>query len=105
MRKSLQAGLLLILMQALPGSAAETEDARACNQLGREIALRAAEELPLSMNAELRNRLAGIAEETCASYLVPDYQDAEPEQTRRESFDLQLIEPEDRVRRPGLKRR
>jgi hypothetical protein len=84
-----------------------------CNQLGREIALQAAEQLSVPLDADSRTKLAGIAEQACLDYARP----AQPAVTEaapaaavvpdknNEFFDLELIDPADRVRRPGLKRR
>jgi len=90
-----------------------------CNQLGRELALRSVKELGLELNSESRSELAGLAEQICMDFEVysPLSEEAplttvKPEPDRgtldREEkeglFSLKKIAPEDRVRRPGLKR-
>lgn len=120
MRK-LDTGVFLITVLLGSGAyGAEQPGAITCNQMGREIALRAAEELTVPLDASVRMELAAIAESTCVSYLpgTPDEAAAgltAPVDTasaksadgdsERTLFDLEFIEPEDRVRRPGLKRR
>lgn len=89
---------------------------RDCNQLGREIALRAAEQMPQSFDSAARSRLAAIAEGACVEFSTdvaatpvgapaasPAPEAADDGQASL--FDVELIAPEDRVRRPGLKRR
>ena len=91
--------------------AAEPQD-RDCDQLGREIALRAAEQMPQSFDSAARTQLAAIAESACIEFgantaglpAASETGDAAPD-ANGELFDLELIEPQDRVRRPGLKRR
>jgi len=95
--------------------AAEVPD---CNQLGREIALRAAEQLQVSLDADSRSQLAGLAETACLEHMtgaaaptpasVPAAAaDAETPSPAAGNglFDLELVDPADRVRRGGLKRR
>jgi len=104
---------LLGLSQTL--RAAEEPD---CNQLGREIALRAAEQMPVSLDADSRRQLAVLAETACLEHMTgaaapapasapPAAADAETPGTASGSglFDLELVDPADRVRRGGLKRR
>lgn len=100
---------LLGLSQTL--SAAQEPD---CNQLGREIALRAAEQLQVSLDADSRSQLAGLAETACLEHMTgaaasapAAAEDAEtPSPTTGNGlFDLELVDPADRVRRGGLKRR
>jgi hypothetical protein len=114
MNKTLACLALLTVFQTTAALAASAPDQRDCNLLGREIALRAAEELTVSLNAEARARLAAIAESTCLANPVPAFADtaaaaapdvSEDDPATRELFDLEIIEPQDRVRRPGLKRR
>lgn len=118
-----KAVFLTVLLQVPVTLGADLPGAVTCNQMGREIALRAAEELSVPLDAALRTELAAIAESTCVSYLptAEDYAAADTaaaedntsataattvdENSGRQLFDLELIEPEDRVRRPGLKRR
>lgn len=117
-----------------PALANAADNMRACNQLGREIALRAAEEITSAISAEQRTQLAVIAESVCLDFQVADADagtvnqgvavasnasvgaqaDAgeevevgdESEEKEEGSFlDLKLIDPADRVQRPGLKRR
>jgi hypothetical protein len=94
-----------------------------CNQLGREIALRAAEQLEVPLDAQARTELAALAEAAClegeavapAEARVEEStgvvaEPAEPEtdtEAGRASrlFDIEVIDPADRVQRPGLKRR
>lgn len=107
--------------------AANAADA-ACNQLGREVALRAAEQLQAGLDASERSQLAAIAEAVCVEYTQPVAAEestvsptAAPateaaaaatdtdtataaEEPRRRLFDLEIIPPEERVRRAGLKR-
>ncbi len=118
-----KAVFLTVMLQVPVAWGAELPGAVTCNQMGREVALRAAEELSVPLDAAIRTELAAIAESTCVSYLptAEDYAAAEAagavagppvnavaaddEASGRQLFDLELIEPEDRVRRPGLKRR
>lgn len=104
----------LVTVAALLAScvhAAEPQD-RDCNQLGREIALRAAEQMPQSFDSAARTQLAAIAESACIEFGAnitgaPSASVAgdTAADENGELFDLDLIEPQDRVRRPGLKRR
>lgn len=110
-------------LSLLPGLAAA--QASTCNQLGREVALRAAEQLSgVGLDTAARAELASIAETVCMDYtaqaaVMPAADSAdgavgqaaaalesdEPEEAgRRSVFGLELIPPEERVRRPGLKR-
>jgi len=92
--------------------------ARMCNQQGREIALRLSEEISDKLDARDRQQVAAIAEEVCLSFGPPA--GAEPRRGRDNSESaepadaedgntlpggLRIIDPEDRVQRPGLKRR
>lgn len=124
---------------ALPALAAESVDERACNQQGREIALRVSEEVSDGLDASGRSRIAAIAEEVCLEFngagnaagLPVVARPAQPAaaapaqaaagaqapgaaaeaagETEAEEdgglFNLRIIDPEDRVQRPGLKRR
>jgi hypothetical protein len=84
-----------------------------CNQLGREIALQAAEQLSVTLDVDSRTQLASIAEQACLDYArtaQPAATENDPAaavapEKKNEFFDLELIDPADRVRRPGLKRR
>jgi hypothetical protein len=108
---------------------AESSETRLCNLQGREIALRISEEVNSSFSAKARDQIAGIAEQVCQDYARqssaytviqrPDLNEAgersvnasvdqsvDSESTERGLFgEMKIIEPEDRVRRPGLKRR
>lgn len=98
-------------------SGAENPEIRLCNLQGREIALRISEEVNSALSAEARNQIAGIAEQVCqdyagqsASYTViqrpGSNEPAASESTENGLFgEMKIIEAEDRVRRPGLKRR
>lgn len=138
----LPASLLLGAIACLPLSAqAASPDDRACNQQGREIALRISEEVDSDLSAAERNRIAAIAEAVCVEYsaqaaAMPAPAPAMPVVSRPERpqaeaaavaappqapaagntaeaddeeegglFDIRIIDPEDRVQRPGLKRR
>jgi len=130
MRKMVALCLMLLSIQAL--HAAESMDARLCNLQAREIALRAGEEASLSLSKAQRERLSTIAEEVCIDYasrqIISDTgptqaapavaalqadaadadaaQDAEQEEESRGIFGgIKFIDPKDRVRRAGLKRR
>ena len=110
---------------------AASPDPRACNLQGREIALRISEEVSPDLTSADRARIAAIAEEVCGEYrpaapaadmpmvsrpavpqTAPQAVTApaapEPAATDEEEdgglFDLKIIDPADRVRRPGLKR-
>ena len=110
---------------------AASPDPRACNLQGREIALRISEEVSPDLTAADRARIAAIAEEVCGEYrpaapasdmpmvsrpaapqTAPQAVTApaatEPAATDEEEdgglFGLKIIDPADRVRRPGLKR-
>ena len=110
---------------------AASPDARACNLQGREIALRISEEVSSDLTTADRARIATIAEEVCSEYrpaapaadmpvvsrpaapqpapqAVTVPATPEPAATDEEEdgglFDLKIIDPDDRVRRPGLKR-
>lgn len=125
-------GLALLPYQAVV--AASPED-RACNLQGREIALRVSEEVSSDLSATERNRIAAIAAEVCAQYAAdipvpaanvpvvsrpaapqsaaqsapaPEAAPAAGEAEEKDEgglFDFRVIDPEDRVQRPGLKRR
>ena len=92
-----------------------------CNQLGRELALRSVEELGLGLDAAQRSNLAALAETVCLEFqslpvreqavfesspetAVPPPVMANEEDKKDGFFSLEKIAPEDRVRRPGLKR-
>ena len=102
--------------------AAHAQSALSCNQLGRELALRATEQGIGSLSATDRTTLAALTETVCQEFqqAVPAASStpvlpsapadaatpAAPEEEQRERglFDLDVIDPADRVRRPGLKR-
>jgi hypothetical protein len=86
-----------------------------CNQLGREVALRAAEQMQAGLDAGARTELAAIAEAVCLEFTVPPASAAAlaeervaPAETAAEPragvLGLEIIPAEERVRRPGLKR-
>jgi hypothetical protein len=101
-----------------PLSAAAADTAAGCNQMGREVALRAAEQMQADFDAAARTELAAIAEAVCLEFTVPAAASASSSapaaaseapatdavKERREAFGLEIIPPEERVRRPGLKR-
>lgn len=113
MTRALVSVVLLSALSSTACHAAAADDPAAlrCNQLGREIALQAAEQLSVRLDADSRSQLAEIAEQACMDYApvaqaVPAMAPAEaatPEDNN-ELFDIELIDPADRVRRPGLKR-
>ena len=104
-----------------PATAASAPDAdtlQRCNLQARELALQASEKLLPELDAEMRSSLAMLAEEICLDYFqgsvtsVPGDNStavnaaASSEEEDGGPFgDLRIIEPEDRVQRPGLKRR
>jgi len=91
--------------------------ARSCNLQAREIALRVSEEVNSQLRSAERSQIAVIAEEVCLEYAPPQGgprrgPKAAEAKTPPESDDenalpggLRIIDPEDRVQRPGLKRR
>jgi len=113
-------GLSMCLCQPVLAAAASSPN---CNQLGREIALRAAEQLEVPMDAQARTELAALAEAACLEDTAAAPAEvvagesgsvvaapAEPEASvetgsERRLFDIEVIDPADRVQRPGLKRR
>jgi len=118
-------GLLVLpmcLFQPAAAAAAATSSPN-CNQLGREIALRASEQLEVPLDAQTRTELAALAEAACMedTEALPVEMleeesgsvDAQPGEhganteadPARRLFDIELIDPADRVQRPGLKRR
>lgn len=117
-------GLLLAAILILPVSVFGQPSAggRACNLQAREIALRISEEVSNELTAEERGQIVAIAEEVCMDIASPprvarpnapaeaETPTATPEapvEGDEEGLfgDLRIIDPEDRVRRPGLKRR
>jgi len=114
-------GLSICLCQ--PALAAAAASAPNCNQLGREIALRAAEQLEVPLDAQTRTELAALAEAACLEgeavapvearveesagvVAEPAEPEADTEAGRASRlFDIEVIDPADRVQRPGLKRR
>ena len=98
----------------IPPGVAAADTGPGCNQLGREVALRAAEQMQAGLDAAARTELAAIAEAVCIEFTVPvaagenaaaaSGADKAAGDERREVFGLELIPPEERVRRPGLKR-
>lgn len=112
--------------------AADAMDDRLCNMQSREIALRISEEVNPDLSARERGQIRAIAEEICLDFasefpgpesnnLTANGQsgtsrNSDSLQSRQDSDenegdesgllgDLRVIESEDRVRRPGLKRR
>jgi hypothetical protein len=115
-RSSCSLPLMWILTSlACPTQAAEASADLMCDQLGREIALRAAEQLGAAINTANRAELAEIARQACLDYRTMPVVDVQPiqqapagpaaEDSGEGLFDLEVIDPEDRVRRAGLKRR
>jgi hypothetical protein len=108
-----RAAVVLLSTIFLPGLAQAADVAGSCNLLGREVALRAAEQINAALDAEQRTQLALIVEAACEEYqadaLLIDQAgqspgaDAEGEDNK--FLTLDLIAPEDRVRRTALKRR
>jgi len=112
--------LPLIAVLALPLAAPvlHAQDVTACNQYGRELALRASEEGVLTLDGAQRAALAQLAETVCLEFRAdapapaatsapagPDQVPAAAESGEKNGlFDFEIIDPQDRVRRPGLKR-
>ena len=106
--------------------AADSSHETMCDQLGREIALRAAEQMG-SFDADSRTTLAAIARQACMDHhgtsamsmqqarpaapamapaaVVVDETVADETGEAEGLFDVEIIDPQERVRRPGLKRR
>lgn len=110
--------LLVVSAGACPAIAADADSMQRCNLQARELALQVNEKLLPDLDAEMRSSLAMLAEEVCLDYLqasaapVPDEgsaidNTAAPDDQGSDGpfGDLRMIEPEDRVQRPGLKRR
>lgn len=106
---------ILILSPTFSNAAEDTE--RFCNLQGRELALRAAETLLPELDTASRQELAVLAEETCLDYAgmqgtgdghTPGISGVDEQVKDSESggifSDITRIDPQDRVRRPGLKR-
>ena len=117
-------GLLLAVILTLPVIVfgQPSANSRTCNLQAREIALRISEEVSNELTAAERNQIVVIAEEVCMDIAPPPRvarpnvqaesasPTASPEASDEEDEDglfgdLRIIDPEDRVRRPGLKRR
>jgi len=140
MRQAIFLTSLTLLVQLLPVTGfAASADSRACNQQGREIALRISEEVRGSLDTAERNKIAAIAEEVCLDFATPAVQSNRPvigrpapaqqanvaaavaaaPETKVESEsdeandadeegllgNIRIIPAEERVRRPGLKRK
>jgi hypothetical protein len=108
------------------GLFAVSPDARACNLQGREIAFRISKEISSDLSADDRARIAAIAEEVCGDYstaamplptagmpvvsrpavTAPAALDKAETGEDEEGglLDIKIIDPDDRVKRPGLKR-
>ena len=108
---------------------AESTEDRSCNLQGREIALRISEEVNTTLSAAERKQIAEIAEQVCSDYagqsnsytvIERPVMSAQSELSVNEEVDesvsaesaetgllgdIKIIDSEDRVRRPGLKRR
>lgn len=122
---------MTILLMSGACYGAEGMDNRLCNMQGREIALRISEEMNSNLDAGDRSRIAGIAAEVCREFVAEgnapgnmaamrrpeagrpaaaaaeeaDPEEAGEDEERRGLFgNLRIIDPEDRVKRPGLKR-
>ena len=118
----------IFLLTGMPGLAADNSETRFCNFQGREIALRISEEVSNDLTAAKRSRIAVIAEEVCQDFYAesglrqnseitlsdaPTAAQAQTNIAENETAaeeggllgDLKIIESEDRVQRPGLKRR
>jgi len=126
-------GLLVAIILILPVSVfgQPPADSRACNLQAREIALRISEEVSSDMSAAERGQIVAIVEDVCMkSAPLPRVArpnplnarpaPAEPETQEMENVvqeeieeeddggllgGLRIIDPEDRVKRPGLKRK
>jgi len=115
---------LIVLPASL--SAQLSLDMRACNLQAREIALRISEEVSSAMTSWERNQIVAIAQEVCiGNRAIPSttnfYQDsssadnmAAPPEDDKDQVDEEgrglwgdrkIIDPEDRVKRPGLNRK
>jgi len=115
---------LIVLPVSL--SAQLPPEIRACNLQAREIALRISEEVSSTMTSWERSRIVAIAEEVCIGNKAMssttnfdqtstsadnmaatpgDDKDQVDEEGRELLGDLKIIDPEDRVKRPGLKRK
>lgn len=107
-------------------SAQLSPEIRACNLQAREIALRISEEVSSTMTSWERSQIVAIAEEVCIGNRAMssttnfdqastsadnmaatpgDDRDQVDEEGRGRLGDLKIIDPEDRVKRPGLKRK
>jgi D-mannonate dehydratase len=115
---------LIVLPVSL--SAQLSPEIRACNLQAREIALRISEEVSSTMTSWERSQIVAIAEEVCIGNRAMssttnfdqastsadnmaatpgDDKDQVDEEGRELLGDLKIIDPEDRVKRPGLKRK
>ncbi len=115
---------LIVLPVSL--SAQLSPEIRACNLQAREIALRISEEVSSTMTSWERSQIVAIAEEVCIGNRAMssttnfdqastsadnmaatsgDDKDQVDEEGRGLLGDLKIIDPEDRVKRPGLKRK
>jgi hypothetical protein len=108
------------------GLFAVSPDAWACNLQGREIAMRIIEEISSGLSADDRARIAAIAEEVCGEYSTAAVplppagmpvisspavtapaapENAETGEDKEGGlFDIKIIDSNDWVKRPGLKR-
>lgn len=109
-----RAAVVLLSSVFLPGLVLAADAAGSCNLLGREVALRAAEQLNTAIiDADQRMQLALIAEAVCEEYQADALlieqagqgSGADAEDADNKFLTLDLIAPEDRVRRTALKRR
>jgi len=115
---------LIVLPVSL--SAQLSPEIRVCNLQAREIALRISEEVSSTMTSWERSQIVAIAEEVCIGNRAMsssanfdqastsadnmaeapgDDKDQVDEEGRGLLGDLKIIDPEDRVKRPGLKRK
>lgn len=112
---------LLLLPLSLATQAQTVDSARLCHLQARELALRVSEEMSGDFNAVQRQALTALSEETCLAYFAAPPGSADRRNSQTEDSgeagqqvqeeksglfgDIRMIPPEDRVRRPGLKRR
>lgn len=116
----LPALIACLLFLSTTAVAQGNDNARLCNLQARELSLRVSEDMSSAFDAEQRQALAILSEEVCLDYfnsgLRPgnlteskagdiDAEEATDEEGAGLFGDIRMIDPQDRVRRPGLKRR